>query len=96
MPDEGGTNGFRRARLHQQESGFRFLAAHRHRRLFFNRINRLTPRMAYLPATLTLMVIGAADYLTGVELMLSPFYAIPCLLMDWRIGRVPASLWPPR
>lgn len=56
----------------------------------FNRINRLTPRMAYLLATLALTVIGAADYLTGVELMLSPFYAIPCLLMDWRIGRVPA------
>ena len=62
----------------------------------FKRINRLTPRMAYLLATLALTVIGAADYLTGVELMLSPFYAIPCLLMDWRIGRVPASLWPPR
>ena len=59
----------------------------------FSRVNRLTPRMTYLLATLTLIVIGAADYLTSVELMLSPFYAIPCLLVDWRIGRAPALIY---
>lgn len=58
--------------------------------LLFNRVNRLTQRMTYLLATLMLFAIGAADYLTSVELMLSPFYAVPCLLVDWRIGRTPA------
>ena len=61
--------------------------------LLFNRVNRLTPRMTYLLATLMLSAIGAADYLTSVELMLSPFYAVPCLLVDWRIGRTPALIY---
>jgi diguanylate cyclase (GGDEF)-like protein len=61
--------------------------------LLFNRINRLTPRMTYLLATLMLSAIGAVDYLTRVELTLSPFYAVPCLLVDWRIGRTPALIY---
>lgn len=56
----------------------------------FNRINALSERFTYLLATLMLVIIGAGDYLTRVELMLSPFYALPCLLVDWRIGRLPA------
>jgi diguanylate cyclase (GGDEF)-like protein len=61
--------------------------------LLFNRVNRLTPRMTYLLATLMLSAIGAADYLTNVVLMLSPFYAAPCLLVDWRVGRTPALIY---
>ena len=53
----------------------------------FNAMNRLTPRMAWLMSTLALVVVAALDYLSNVELMISPFYAIPCFLMDWRIGR---------
>jgi diguanylate cyclase (GGDEF)-like protein len=49
--------------------------------------------MTYLLASLALLVIAALDYLSGVELMMSPFYAIPCLLMDWRIGRVAALMY---
>ena len=59
----------------------------------FNRINRLTERLTYLLANLLLVVIAAADYYSHVELMLSPFYAIPCLLVDWRIGRSPALIY---
>ena len=59
----------------------------------FNQVSGLTERFTYLLATLMLVIIGAADYLTGVELMLSPFYALPCLLVDWRIGRRPALLY---
>jgi hypothetical protein len=56
----------------------------------FNAMNRLTPRMAWLLSTLALVVISALDYLSNVELMILPFYAIPCFLMDWRIGRAAA------
>ena len=56
----------------------------------FNAVNRLSPRRAYLLATLALVAIGAADYFSHVELMLAPFYALPCFLIDWRIGRAPA------
>ena len=59
----------------------------------FNRINRLTEQFTYLFATLLLAVISAADYFSHVELMLSPFYALPCLLVDWRIGRSPAIMY---
>ena len=59
----------------------------------FNQINRLTERFTYLFATLFLVVISAADYFSHVELMLSPFYALPCLLVDWRIGRSPAIMY---
>ena len=59
----------------------------------FNAVNRLTPRMAYLLATLALALISAADYSTHIELMLSPFYAIPCFLVDWRIGRTQALVY---
>ena len=59
----------------------------------FNRVGGLTERFTYLLATLMLFIIGAADYWTGVELMLPPFYALPCLLVDWRIGRRPALLY---
>ncbi|MBI3715126.1 MAG: GGDEF domain-containing protein [Betaproteobacteria bacterium] len=56
----------------------------------FNRINYLPLRLAYLIATLMLAAIAAADYFSHIELMLSPFYALPCLLVDWRIGRTAA------
>ena len=56
----------------------------------FNRVNRLTVRFTYLLATLLLLIIVAMDYYSHIELMLSPFYALPCLLVDWRIGRLPA------
>lgn len=56
----------------------------------FNRVNRLPLRLTYLLATLLLFAIVAADYYSHIELMLSPFYALPCLLVDWRIGRLPA------
>ena len=59
----------------------------------FNRINRLTESFTYLLGTLLLVVIAAADYYSHVELMLSPFYALPCLLVDWRIGRTPALIY---
>lgn len=59
----------------------------------FNAMNRLAPRMTYLLATLSLTLIGATDFSTHEELMLAPFYAIPCFLVDWRIGRAPAMLY---
>lgn len=59
----------------------------------FNRINRLTPRLTYLLAMLMLVAIGAADFITDIELTFSPFYALPCLLVDWRIGRLPALVY---
>ena len=57
------------------------------------RVNGLTVRMTYLLATLMVCAISAADYFTGIELMMSPMYAFPCILMDWRIGRTPALLF---
>lgn len=59
----------------------------------FRQINRLTVRMTYLLATLMLCIVSAADFFTGIELMMSPMYAFPCLLMDWRIGRLQAVLY---
>ena len=59
----------------------------------FNRVNRLTKSFTYLLGTLLLVTITAADYYSHVELMLSPFYALPCLLVDWRIGRSPALVF---
>jgi diguanylate cyclase (GGDEF)-like protein len=59
----------------------------------FNAINRLSPFMAYLLATLVLMVIGAVDYHTHIELALAPLYAVSCFLVDWRIGRTPALVY---
>jgi len=59
----------------------------------FRWINRLSVRMTFLLSTLMLSVVCAADYFTGIELMMSPMYAFPCLLMDWRIGRTPALLY---
>ena len=59
----------------------------------FNRINRLTQTFTYLLGTLLLVTIAAADYYSHVELMISPFYALPCLLVDWRIGRSPALVY---
>lgn len=59
----------------------------------FRLINRLSMRMTYLLSTLMLSAVCAADYFTGIELMMSPMYAFPCLLMDWRIGRTPALLY---
>jgi diguanylate cyclase (GGDEF)-like protein len=59
----------------------------------FQRINALSITTTYLLATLMLVLIGAADYWSSVELMLAPFYAIPCCLVDWRIGRSPALLY---
>ena len=59
----------------------------------FNAINRLSPRMTYLLATLALAVIAASDFFTHVELMLAPFYALPCFLVDWRIGRMSALVY---
>ena len=59
----------------------------------FNSINRLPLRTTYLLATLALAVIGLADYATHLELMIAPFYAIPCFLVDWRIGRMPALVY---
>ena len=59
----------------------------------FGQISRLTVRMTYLMATLMLCTVSAADYFTGIELMMSPMYAFPCLLMDWRIGRAQALIY---
>ena len=59
----------------------------------FRRINQLSVSQAYLLSTLMLCCISAADYVTGIELMMSPMYAFPCLLMDWRIGRLQALLY---
>ncbi len=56
----------------------------------FHQISHLSLRRTYLLSTLLLASIAAMDYFSHIELMLSPFYAIPCLLVDWRIGRKPA------
>jgi diguanylate cyclase (GGDEF)-like protein len=59
-------------------------------RFLFNWINRLPVGKTYFLSTLMLVAVALADYLTHVELTLSPWYAFPCFLMDWRIGRRPA------
>lgn len=56
-------------------------------RFLFNWINRLSVGRTYFLSTLMLAVVGIADYLSHVELTLSPWYTFPCFLMDWRIGR---------
>ena len=59
----------------------------------FNAVNRLSVRTTYLLATLALTAISVADYSTHEELMFQPFYALPCFLVDWRIGRMPALIY---
>lgn len=59
----------------------------------FRLINRLSVRTTYLLSTLLLSAVSAADYATGIELMMAPMYAFPCLLMDWRIGRLQALMY---
>jgi diguanylate cyclase (GGDEF)-like protein len=56
-------------------------------RFLFNWINRLSVGRTYFLSTLMLVIVGAADYFTHVELTMSPWYTFPCFLMDWRIGR---------
>lgn len=53
-------------------------------------VNRLPQRTAFLLATALLLAIAAADYATKIELTLSPYYCVPCFLIDWRIGRISA------
>lgn len=59
----------------------------------FGWVNRLPCRTAYLLATVLLVAIAAADYATQIELKLSPYYCVPCFLIDWRIGRTPALVY---
>ncbi len=59
-------------------------------RFLFNWINRLSVGRTYFLSTLMLVIVAIADYLSHVELTLSPWYTLPCFLMDWRIGRMPA------